>query len=165
VITQEEDMDNQSKAFSRGNRSQHVVASATQYVENVAIFVTDDYPSKGFAFGTAKIDGRSSIVHIPKHGCAEKVEGQWRKLLPANQSVPLCQDEIIARVRLTTEPGKKPSAVLWEVLSQPDWDAEDALLEEHLAEGELGDGESFWDQHARHCDGCWTCNPTAFRPE
>jgi hypothetical protein len=162
-------MDNQSKGGAHG-RSQHDVTSRSntaerssaqnpQYVE-VTAFVTRDFPDRGFAFATAKINGRETDIFVGKRGCAKKVKGQWQKLPEDRQYVPGAQDEICARVRLENEPGKKPSAVLWEIL--PDLYA---WHDEREVEEAIAEGLRYLAEHEAECDGCPYCNPSSFRPE
>jgi hypothetical protein len=90
---------------------------ASRYQE-VAVTIHTSRPSKGYAFGSAIVNGVPTDVFVGSHGHAIQIGhhpgGRWDKT-NIQPSTPIVGDVLIAKIHTDVEPGKKPAAVFWRV--------------------------------------------------
>ncbi|MCC7356217.1 MAG: hypothetical protein IT410_01205 [Candidatus Doudnabacteria bacterium] len=89
-----------------------------KYVE-VHVEIYKSLAHKGYAFGTAIINGTRKDVFVGKKGHSYQNEnGYWEKYREGMQRAPFEGDVVRARVCLRVDPGKSPFAAFWYFLSE-----------------------------------------------
>jgi hypothetical protein len=123
-------------------------ATKSRYVD-ARVTIHSSRRDKGFAFGTATIDGVTTEVFVGSRGNATK-DGNGRWEITNKPVTPSEGDYLDAKICTEVDPGKKPFAAFWQVISTAYDDIDDGGGFESFEDVDVDETPCQW------CS-CWPC--------